>query len=111
MQTYIVEYNYVPWGKGGLGFSADYPSELYYKYETAVIKAQNIDNLRARIISELAKGKPFRSHVYRMTADGRPNYDAKMGDLYHYPDAYTWFIRSTKSGYDVNPKNGKLIRR
>lgn len=107
MKSYYVEYNYPEWDNGG-GFKS---SPNYYNYKHVIIKAQNIDNLRAKIINDLAKGKPFRSHVYRMDAmTGLPDYDNKLGDLYHYPSEYVWFVRETHSGWVVSPKTGKRMR-
>ena len=106
MQTYIVEYNYTPWGKKG-GFK---PTPDYYDYESVTLKVQDIDHLRLKIVNELAKGKPFRSHVYRPKWNGLPDYDSRVGDLYHYPHGYVWFIRDTKRGWEINPKTGKRMR-
>lgn len=106
MNEYYIEYNYPKWGNsGGFEYSPD-----YYKYKTIVLKAKDLNTLRVRIIRELAKGKPFRSHVYRIDATGLPNYDSPLGDLYHYPRDYVWFIRSTKGGWAVNPMTGKRKR-
>lgn len=106
MQTYIVEYNYPQWGDGG-GFKG---SPDYYKYKRKTYKAQSIDNLRVRIIRELAGERPFRSHVYRPNEAGEPNYDSLIGSLYHYPHEYVWWIRDTHSGFVIDPKTGKKAR-
>lgn len=105
MQSYYVEYNYPQWSEGG-GFKS---SPDYYSYKHIVIKAQNIDNLRLRLIKEVAKGKPFRSHIYKLGMSGVPNYDAKIGDFYNYRDGYIWFIRDTGKGWKVNPDNGRRL--
>lgn len=104
---YYVEYNYPKWGdSGGFQYSDD-----YYKYKHTVIKAQSIDELRVKIIRDLAKGRPFRSYVYKLGMSGVPNYDALLGQLYHYPDYYVWFIRNTKGGWVVCPRTGKKMER
>lgn len=104
MQTYMIEYRYGVWSSDGNGFK--YTPD-YYNYEKTIIKAQDIDHLRLKIINELAKGKPFRSYIYKLDKNGKPNYDSPVGNLFHYRNGYVWFIRNTKRGWDINPKTGK----
>lgn len=106
MQTYVVEYKHTPWSEhGGFKNTPD-----YYDLERVVIRSQDIDHLRVKIINELAKGKPFRSYVYRLNKNGGPDYNSPVGQLFHYPKGYCWFIRDTHSGWDVNSKTGKRMR-
>lgn len=107
MQTYIVEYKHTPWADDGLGFK---PVKDYYDMNRVTIKAQDIDHLRLRIINELAKGKPFRSYVYKPDSKGWPDYNNPVGQLFFYRDGYSWFIRDIHRGWAVSPKTGKRLR-
>lgn len=107
MQTYIVEYKHTPWSDNGHAFKL---IEGYYDMNRVTIRAQDIDHLRLRIINELAKGKPFRSYVYKPDNKGGPDYDNPVGELFLYPDGYSWFIKGTHRGWLVSPKTGKRMR-
>lgn len=105
MQTYVVEYKFSPWADNGENAFKYTPD--YYELTRVTIKAQTINNLRRTLIQDYAKGRPFRSYVYRQDKDGGPNYGSPVGNLFHYPSGYTWFVRDTKMGFDVDPKTGK----
>lgn len=106
MQTYIVEYKHTPWADDGRGFKP----VKDYEMNRVTIKAQDIDHLRLRIINELAKGKPFRSYVYKPDSKGWPDYNNPVGQLFLYRDGYSWFIRDIHRGWAVSPKTGKRMR-
>ena len=80
--------------------------------------AQNINNLRAKIIRELFKGKPGECEVYKIVGkkDGK-EVGHNLGRMNHYTDegvhaGYTW-IPYTEGNFSVGtpviPKTGRLL--
>ena len=102
MQTYIVDYNFGKWHPDGNAFLL---TPGYHDYKRVTIKAENIDNLRLRLIQDYAKGRPFRCYVCRPTKEGYPGQD--LGKLINYPDGYFWFKGRGNRGVMISPKTGR----
>lgn len=84
----------------------------FYNKEEKVMKAENINNLRARIVREHFKYLPGKCKIYKYRDHlGFPDYEVLIGQIYHYGNGeYFYEIRDTHDLIRFDPKTGKVKR-
>ena len=91
---------------GGAGFTE------YFNHKNTVMKAQSMDNVRARVVKEIFGGKPGRCDVYPVNREGLPNFGNLIGQIRFYGniDEYYYEVKDSHNLIRFDPKTGKLMR-